>query len=300
MKASIRILLIGLALAVGAVGANRELIVSGGDEVYILDLKDPARPVKVFSWKAAEHPEVPKELQPRFKTMDDGKAVGDGWILITSSSGAVALVERATGRAIFWAKCLNAHSAELLPGGRIVVASSIHANGGNQLVLFDIKQPGRELFATPLHSAHGVVWDAGRRLLWALGGEQVEAYTLAGWETATPSLKKTGEWKLPSHDGHELAPADATGAQLVVSAAENVWLFDCDSKRFAPHPLFAGKFALKSASLHPETSEWAYTLADLPDWWTKTIRFSGSPAKLDRPGEQMYKVRWVARRSGAR
>jgi len=298
MRTSIQILLAGLTLAVGATAADRELIVTGGDEVYVLDLANPAQPVKVFSWKAAGRPDVPAQLQPKFRTTDDGKAVGSGRILITSSSGAVALVERPTGRTLFWARCSNAHSAELLPGGRIVVASSVHENGGSRLVLFDVKHSDQELASVPLYSAHGVVWDARRQLLWALGGNYLEAYTLADWETAAPSLKKTGSWALPSQGGHELAPADSTNSRLVVSAINGAWLFDCQRKLFEPHPLFAAMPNLKSASLHPETGEWAYTLADSPEWWTATIRFTGPVATVVRPGERLYKVRWAARRSG--
>jgi hypothetical protein len=288
-----RSIVLFLALAAAAAGANLELLVNGADEVYILDLATRA---KVFSWRAAGHPEIPAALVPRFRTTDDSKPVSRGRILITSSSGAVALVDRADGRPRFWARTLNAHSAELLPGDRIVVACSSHAQGGDRLVLFDARTPEKELFSTPLVSAHGVVWDARRNLLWALGHDDVRVYRL----TDGPALVPAGSWALPSPGGHELSPADSTNSKLVVSALEDVWLFDCETKRFERHPALGGTRHLKSASLHPETGEWAYTQADLPDWWTDKLRFTGPTKLLTRPGERLYKVRWVARLSGAR
>lgn len=297
MNVSTRIVLAGLTLAAGVVAANRELLVSGGEEVYILDLSQPSKPIKVFSWRAAEHPEVPAALHRQFHTTDDCKMVRNRQVLITSSSGGVALVERPSGRALFWAHVANAHSAELLPGNRIVVAASVHDQGGNRLVLFDTAEPDQEINSVPLHSAHGVVWDERRQVLWALGGEALETYTLSGWNSNTPALKKTGEWKLPIAGGHELSPADERGQYLLVSARDGVWLFDCQRKSFTLHPVFGKIYDLKSASLHPETGQWAYTVADPPDWWTTTIRFSSPTATIVRTGERLYKVRWVARRS---
>jgi len=287
-----------LALAVSAAeaGQTRELLVCGWNEVYILDLARPAGEQKVFSWKAAARPELSAYFRGQFRFTDDAKAVAGGRILITSSSGDVALVERATGKTLFWAHAPNAHSAELLPGERIAVACSTHkTERGDRLILFDANTPEKEIASTELRSAHGVVWDPQRRVLWALGYDSLRMYSLADWATPSPSLRETARWPLPSPGGHELSPGDAGSQTLVVSALAGTWLFDRDRKQFTPHPLFARMEHLKSASLHPVTGQWAYTLADLPDWWTSKIRFNGPDAVIERPGERLYKVRWVAR-----
>jgi hypothetical protein len=87
------------------------------------------------------------------------------------------VVERPSGKVVWFAQVPNAHSLELLPRGRIVVASSVH-DKGNRLVLFDLAHSDKLIWDTPLVSAHGVVWDEGRQLLWALGLKELQTEVL--------------------------------------------------------------------------------------------------------------------------
>src|SRR5829696_2620291 len=76
---------------------DSELIVCGWDEVFILALGDGATPThrKVWSWRAADSSEIPKDMHALFRTTDDCKPVDGGRrILISSSGGGVALVDR--------------------------------------------------------------------------------------------------------------------------------------------------------------------------------------------------------------
>lgn len=273
-----------------ALPAAEELLVCGWDEVYILSLDGGALPRKVFSWKAGDRPELPAAYKNKFGSTDECKAVAGNRILITASSDGVALVERATGRATFWGLCANAHSADLLPGERIAVACSVREKGGNRLAIFDARTPEKEIYSTELYSGHGAIWDARRQILWALSGSDVRAYRLRGWDTPSPSLKLEARYPLPGGGGHELAP---DGDFLIVSGSRDVWLFDRNTRRFTPHPQLAGSVGLKSASVHPRTRRLAYTVADRPEWWTATIRFRNPDGAVVRPGERLYKVRWV-------
>ncbi|OYW11972.1 MAG: hypothetical protein B7X34_02375, partial [Acidobacteriia bacterium 12-62-4] len=181
-------LLLALFLAANAQAA--ELLVCGWDEVMILDLaKDAENPPVVWRWSAAQAAELPDAYKTKFRTTDDCKAVAGNRILITASSDGVALVDRATKRTTFYGQCANAHSAELLPGERIAVACSVREKGGNRLAIFDAKTPEKELFSTELYSGHGVVWDEGRKTLWALSGKELRAYGLEQWESQTPTLR---------------------------------------------------------------------------------------------------------------
>ena len=91
-----------------------------------------------------------------------------------AQSGAVesgsVMRDRDTGRALWWGRCGNTHSAEMLPGDRLVLACSVRPETGNRLVVFDARTPERVLFSTELTSGHGVVWDEARQRLYALGG----------------------------------------------------------------------------------------------------------------------------------
>src|SRR5688572_13974256 len=139
-----------------------ELIVCGWDEVFILALGDGASPThrKVWSWRAADSPEIPAAMHTLFRTTDDCKPVDGGRrILISSSAGGIALVDRETRRASFSTRVTNAHSIEMLPGGRIAVAASVAKDGtGDRVVVFDAST-GKELATDALRSGHGVVWD---------------------------------------------------------------------------------------------------------------------------------------------
>ncbi|HWQ55016.1 MAG TPA: DUF6528 family protein [Bryobacteraceae bacterium] len=258
--------------------AGNELIVCGWDEVFILDAAADA-PRKLWSWKA------PERFGSRFRTTDECKPVdGGSRILITSSSDGVALVERGTGNIVFWAVVVNAHSAEMLPNGRIVVAAS-HRPGspGDRLILFDAAKPEVEISHTELYSGHGVVWDRQRRLLWALGGVHLRAYT--------PSLSMAAEYALPDESGHDLQAVPGS-PDLSVTTHHGCWLFDREKRAFRPHPQLAREPDVKCISVNPTTGQLVYTKADAGNWWTETLRFLNPPKTMRLPGEPLYKVRW--------
>jgi len=275
-----------------ASNAERELIVCGWDEVYILKIGDPAVPhAKVWSWKAADRPELPPHIKTRFKTTSDCKSVAGDRILIAASDDGVALVERSTLKTVFWGACVDAHSVEMLPGERIAVACSVR-DGSNRLAVFDARVPERELFSTELYSGHGVVWDSGRNLLWALGGRELRAYSLTDWTSQKPSLTMKSSHSLPDSGGHELSVLDDS-PMLILTTLRKAWYFDRDTTKFSPHPELGDLTGVKSVSVHQATKQLVYTQAERPQWWTSTIRFLQPGHTLKLEGEKIYKVRWV-------
>jgi hypothetical protein len=85
------------------------------------------------------------------------------------------------------------------------------------LVLFDLNSatPDKPVFKTPLHSAHGVVWDEKRHCLWSLNFDELRAYDLEQWDTDHPALKLRQAYPLPDKDGHDLLPVPASNDLLV-------------------------------------------------------------------------------------
>lgn len=287
--------LAGLLLLAGCAAPARdsdrpvEIICCGADEVAILEITAPGKIRKVWAWKAPGTPELPADLRPAFRSTDDCKPVVNGRILVTSSSGGVALVERASGRALFWARVQNAHSAELLPGDRLVVAGS-YGERGNRLVLFSLDHPGREIFSTPLHGAHGVVWDPRRERLWALGDGDLKAYRLSVRNPEQPALIEAASHALPTPGGHDLRAVPGT-PNLVVTTNTDVYLFDRRTGTFGAFPGLSGKKKVKSVDIHPRTGRILFTQAD-ESWWTHTIRFLEPAGTIAGPGEKTYKARW--------
>jgi hypothetical protein len=193
---------------------------------------------------------------------------------------------------IWYARVPNAHSLELLPRGRIVVASSVHANG-NRLVLFDLVRSEKPIWDTPLVSAHGVVWDEGRQLLWALGLNELRSYELRDWDSDKPSLAMTGNYPLPDAGGHDLQPVSRTN-DLVVTTGPRVYCFDRDKHGFRLHPDLGQKAHVKSVSVHPVTGRTAFIQAGDKAWWTDSLGLLFPAGTIQLPGERLYKARWLS------
>ena len=149
----IRLILIGMACVLsGSLHAGEQLIVCGGPEVFIIpaDAERVADKDRLWRWRAADSPEIPEEMHTQFRTTDECKPVGES-ILITASSGGVALVRRKDKKCLFHASAKNAHSACLLPKDRVAVASS---HGGDEVLLFALDRSGADLAPPrrrPLH-----------------------------------------------------------------------------------------------------------------------------------------------------
>lgn len=274
--------------------SSGELIICGWDEVFIIDTgsKKQGPPVKLWRWKAEDSPELPEHLKELFDTTDECKPVDRGRkILITSSGGGIALIDRKSKKAIFYAIAGNAHSAEVLPGNRLAVAAS-NAPDGNRLILYDLDMPEKELFSDELAWGHGVIWDNDRQILWALADENIQAYRLKDWNTEQPALKRIATIKLPEGGGHDLYPVPGTN-KLFVTTGNHVWLFDRDKKSFQKHRAIGDNHNVKSVCVNPVTGQLVYVQADPGQWWSQKIRFLNPEAVLFTPGEHFYKARWL-------
>lgn len=281
---------------IGSVSLARadEFIVCGADEVFVLKTAADGKPgsEKVWSWRARECPNLPEELKSKFATTDDCKPVDGGKrILITSSGSGVALVERESKRAVFWAAVPNAHSAEMLPGNRLVVAASTHKDG-NHLAVFDVGTPEKPIVTTDMISAHGVVWDGDRETLWALGGSELRAYELADWDGRAPKLRRAATHTLPDGGGHDLQ-AVPKSKHLLLTTTKHVYRFDRDAQRFALDAKLGDSADVKCVSVHPVTGRMLVIQADT-SWWTDRVQLLAPDATLRLPGERLYKARWNA------
>lgn len=296
----------------GSAVAGDRLALCGQDEVFVMEVNpsddasssapDP-RPKKLWSWRAAVHPEIPEALHKTFATTDEIKwTAGGDRVLIASSSGGCALVEYPTGKALWHARVPNAHSIEALPGNLVVVASSV-AKEGDRLVLFDLARSNAPLASTPLPSAHGVIWDSATQRLWALGFEELRRYALIQ-PTPNPSdpkpeagagaaLQLEASFRWPGNDGHDLQAVPGT-SDLLLSCGAGVWLFDRKTETFRPQPELGSIREVKSVSIHPQTGRLVWTQADGGNnWWTSEIHFLNPASKIILPDEKLYKVRWL-------
>jgi hypothetical protein len=226
-------------------------------------------------------------MRALFRTTDDCKPVDNGRrILISSSAGAVALVDRETRRASFSARVTNAHSIEMLPGGRIAAAASVSTAGtGDRIVIFDATT-GKEIASDALRSAHGAVWDDARGVLWALGGDVLRAYNVGPIR-----LERTFEIALPTEGGHDLVAIPGS-SRLFVSTVPRCYYFDRERRQFSPHDSLGDRGNIKSYNVHPQTGRVVYIQAERPNWWSERLHFERPDGTLHLPGEHLYKARW--------
>lgn len=295
-----RSLLSGLAASTaftvsGAVAPLR-MLVCGGSVVYDAVLAGSERNPhweEIREWRPGESKGLPASHAAKlFQTTDDCKPIDGGTsVLVTSSAGGVAIYERASLATKFYARVPNAHSACMLPGGYLVVASSVSAEG-NALVLFHRSTSERTVFRTRLESAHGVVWDEKRSTLYAVGMDHLEEYSFSHGN-GTAELKLAHRGNLPTRGGHELSPG-ATEKELIVTTRHGVYVFDKAARSFSPHPVLGPDLDVKCVSLHPATGRTAYVKADEGKsvWWSFRIRFLHPEGSVESPGQRVYKARW--------
>jgi len=180
-----------------------------------------------------------------------------------------------------------AHSAEMLPGERIVVALSTHADG-NSLELYSANQSEKLLWRDPLPSGHGVVWNAKHQRLYALGHSELRAYSLQNWASQTPSLRRENTWHLPGTNGHDLSRM--TADELLISCQEGVSIFHIPRAGFAPFTPLANVEDVKSVSYDSPTEHLVYTKAEI-SWWTHHIYCLNPTRTFTFPDLNLYKAR---------
>ena len=136
-----------------------------------------------------------------------------------------------------------------------------------------------------------MVWDEGRKALWALGLKELRCYELKDWEGEKPSLAMKASYALPDENGHDLQPMPRCN-DLVVTTGRHVYLFDRENRRFRLHPELGDRVNVKSVNVHPITGQTAFIQAT-ESWWSGTVGLLAPTGKIQLPGERLYKARWL-------
>ncbi len=287
--------LIILLIAFTGCGRNPgEIIACGDDKVIVIDSKtsDKENVNITWRWKVSDAKDLPEVYQKYMIPTDECKpAERASKILITSSGGGVVLVDRKTNKTLFYAHVPMAHSAELLPGNRVVVALST-APDGNSLEVFDLKNPDKIIFKDSLYSGHGVVWMPALKSLFALGYNELREYSLKNWNSEKPELQLKKTWVLPDNGGHDLSAVSDT--RLVLTTANGVWGFNIPEEQFSTFELLNQIKNVKSVNFNEHTGELVYTKGEI-NWWTHNIYCLNPEKTIIIPNINIYKVRVVSK-----
>ena len=284
--------LVGLTAIAAAATTPDRLYACGDDQVRELRIAGDGA-TELWRWTASDATDLPADYRETLLAhIDDCKPVDDGRdLLVTASTGATVLIERATGKVLFRAKTPMAHSAALLPGGLIAVALSINP-AGDRLELYDSRQNETPLHSLPLPSGHGAVWDAQRARLFTLSHDLVQAFRLDR-SPEGPQLVETARWTLPGRrDGHDLSPAPDGGYN--VTTDDGAWSFNPNDGSFRPFAPLNPKLRIKAVSAMGDRIAWVQAEES---WWahgfTAMTAQGTDPRRIPVEGLHLYKVRWI-------
>ena len=253
-------------------------------------------------WKWDTRENVSEEFGKTFAHVDECKpARGTDLVLVTSSYGGIAVVRVEDKKVIFYGLPRgNTHSIALLPDGNVVSISSTGAFIALFATTIGTPDEGKVDVPpiTPIHKkyelegGHGLVWDAKRNLLWALGSKEIVAYRYNGDKT-NPELIEQARQKLEgaAYGGHDLYPAP--GYDALMTTGRGVSVFDPDAMTFTTVWKRPG---VKSVSITPDG---AAALVQLPneEWWNESLYYGDAKETVvgTSDGARFYKARWFVK-----
>ena len=246
----------------------------------------------VWSWSAMESPEIPENEKSRYDYLAEAKPVKQSSQLLIAggSGGGVALVRISDQKVLFHGYGgASPHSAELLPDGNIVVASS----QDNHLRLFHEVSYSTKYVDLNLPSAHGVVWDFKRNQIWAVGLDTLYAIKYLAAEPSALSI--AGRYALPSHEGHDLFPR-MNGKTLFVTTQKSVYEFDPKTGAFRTLEPFTRLGDVKSIAELSDNGDVAI-VQGVFQWWSDTVMLFTPEQNKRMYGARFYKARCNAANS---
>jgi len=267
-------------------------VACGSDKVRIVDVNksDSSHAEIVWEWNQTHtQSELPSGYVSLFKHMDECKPIQNNTkILACSSAGGAMILNIKEHRCEYYCRAPMAHSMEMLPNNRIVIAEST-TELGNALEVFDItKKTSSAIIRDSMYSAHGVVWYNETQRLYAIGANLFRIYKLTNWDTNKPSLTLETELKIPISGAHDLTRID--DHRLLISCSKGVYYFDIKTKaisQFAPLSEYSN---LKSVNYNYETGQVVYTLPE-ESWWTFHLSSLNPTFGIGMSDINVYKVR---------
>jgi hypothetical protein len=264
----------------------RQLIITeqASSSIYIYD--QPSRKL-LWEWSATDS-DIPSGHLSWFRLPDEARPVYNRTcLMITSSGGGAALIRIKDKKALFYA-CPggNPHSAEILPDGNMVVASS-----DGYLTVYKVDTVGvyasGYLSRTSLTAAHNAVWDLNRNCLWSAGGEDICRYDYAEGRL---TLTKTKSMPAGCGMAHDLIPIFGSDRMYVTTGAR-CFIYNPSDDTIVEAPSFQQR-DLKSISTGPFGFT---TICTRPteSWWAHDVVTLSSGTQIFHMADyQIYKARW--------
>lgn len=235
---------------------------------------------------------------PDFRPTDAKRYdLGNQIKILVASHGAVYEVPFSGTDPVIWALTYpSCHSVEKMPDGNLVSANS---NDGQLTIHFGALHDNSDRIKLnkkvdfPFETAHGVVYDKNRNLLWALGKVLGKFRYERGKK---PQLVQLDTYPLPHchTDGHDLFPL--ANGNLLITTHEGI--LELEIGNFANAIEKSDLDNVKSAVGDLKDTLYVTDPEDIPgyeSWQTDTIIDLQSGKKLNRLGAKFYKVRLWSR-----
>jgi len=273
---------------------ERQLLICGATKVYCLDcgkLTWSGSYKDGISWRwdcSSVGNVVPVKMAGSH--IDDCKMVDDSQVMLVTCSNNTGWMmamkpdfdSQSSADLLFYATgCANAHSSEMLPGEKVVVAC---ADGTDKLYLYDMKTNNKLIASYPCKDAHGSVWMEKTKRLYTIGGTTLSIWKLnSEWDKA-PELELESTIETTSVEVSGLHDLNIVDERTLIMGGYRAALFDVVTKTFTSlgHFNYSASYpvkGIKSLNYDPVTGECYYTYAytNGPDlgsyaWSTHKIR----------------------------
>lgn len=245
---------------------------------------------KAIVWEWIPAQVLPVGEAKWFTNPSDAKAVyNNKYLLVVASGGGVALVRIADKKTVFYAYAGgNTHSAEVLPDGNIVSASSTD----NYLTVFKVDTttaPGK-VYSKRIYIAfgHNVVWDKKRNFLWSADMHQLKTFRY-NFNCAQPYLTLIDSVAVKGSEGHDLFPVYGQDS-LWLTNKSGVFKVSAATKKMivANTPQKSVKSITSGPTGYP-----AIVMIPQEQWWTDEIKDVDGNSLFKQAGLKMYKARWI-------
>ncbi|GAA2772565.1 DUF6528 family protein [Saccharopolyspora taberi] len=293
----------GVAAAAPAADGQIVLTEQASDRIVVLeaDPADWAEQKFAWSWKPLPRNGM-GEFTGNWGNPDEAKLAergGKRFLLTTDSKGLAAVIPFPQGNGSYWAADVDArnnpHSIELLPDGNVAVAAS---TGGWIRVYTASQGPRSTKYAEyPMPGGHGVVWDAQRGVLWAIGDDHLVALKIGG-TPADPVITEAHEVALPTPHGHDLTPVVGDPDRLWLSTGTQVYQYSKSRDEFIsdfPGAERISREGVKTVGTAPATGRVLTTSPQAGHpctWCTDTVQLDQPEGALTLEGAAIYKARW--------
>ncbi|MGX5816906.1 DUF6528 family protein [Chitinophaga lutea] len=282
------------AVAEEAAATPKEIIICDQKNARIIMVDIANGNTITWEWKAnGAYAEIPTAQEAWFSNLSEAKLVYNGtYVLCTASGGGVALIKVSTKKATWFDYAGgNTHSAELLPNGNIVTASTT----GGYLKIFTtdtyINDASQQTGPIAFPDVHNVVWDHARQRLYAAGLDKLRVYSYNN-SCYSPALTLQGTYTLPEGNCHDLFPVYGSTTDLWLTNSGHIYKFNVVTHAFT---LQKTTSAVKSVTSGPSGYQTIMAKANGAGgetWRTDRILDINGAAVYTNTSMGAYKARW--------